>query len=92
MRGDVSGTSKGNSDEHVLTRAGTARIGIAVIPFGKPLWGARFGCEFRSAGYTFEEDVEGIEQQLACILDEAVIDTVHSHFPSVDNIIEFVRT
>lgn len=88
----MSGGSKRNSDEHVLTCADTSRIGIAVIPFGKPLWGARFGCEFWPAGYTFEEHVEGIEQQLACILDEAVVDTVHSHFPSVATTIEFVRT
>jgi hypothetical protein len=88
----VSGSSKSNSEEHVLTDAGTARIGIAVIPFSKPLWGARFRCEFRSAGYTFEENVEGIEHQFSCILDEVVVDTVHSHLPSVDNNIGFVRT
>lgn len=88
----MSGGSKSNSDEHVSTGADTSPIGIAVIPLGKPLCGAGFGCEFRPAGYTFEEHVEGIEQQLACILDEAVFDTVHSHFPSVANTIEFVRT
>ncbi|KJF25090.1 MULTISPECIES: hypothetical protein [unclassified Rhodococcus (in: high G+C Gram-positive bacteria)] len=87
----MSGSSKSNSDEQVLTGAGTSRIRIAVIPFGKPLWGARFWCEFRSAGYTFEENIEGIEQQLACILDEAVFDTVHTRFPRIDNNIESVR-
>ncbi len=75
-----------------MTSAETSRIGIAVIPFGKPLGGARLGCEFRSAGYTFDENVEGIEQQPDCVLDEAVFDTVYSHFPSVDNNVEFVRT
>ena len=52
VRGDVSGSSKSNSDEHVLTGAETSRIGIAVVPFSTPLWGVK-------RVYMFDDELRG---------------------------------